>query len=128
MTKNGIFFSFFYCCVTDDHKFSCLKQLPLIIHISEGQKSRQAQLDYLLRVLQGWSQKVTWGLFLPKFIHIVDWIQSHGLWDWGPHFLAGRQQGTTLSVSRLLSSPCLTALPCQQSPSHHLLSDVLFYY
>lgn len=46
----------FYCCITNDHKRSPLKQIHLLSHSSVGQKSRQCQLNSLLRVPQGRNQ------------------------------------------------------------------------
>lgn len=49
----------FYCCVTHYRKLEAEDKTPVLCHISEGQKSGQAQLFSLFRVSQGQSQDVS---------------------------------------------------------------------
>lgn len=67
-----------YCCITNYHKFSLLKQTYLLYHSSVGQKSRLSQLNSLLKVPQGKIKVLaglSWGRSASMFILIVGRIQ-----------------------------------------------------
>ena len=67
-----------YCCIETTTNLAAENNTHLLSHSSRGGQSRQTQLDFLLRISQGWRQMSTGDSeeeFASELIHVVDWIQ-----------------------------------------------------